>query len=142
MPLEDLGHKHQFHGVQPVLPVADVAATASYFRDVLGFEIDFLEGEPPVHGRVKQGDGSFGFPVYIHLSQAPPAEVRPSGELRIHVGRDLDGLFEAYRALGVAIVFAPTSQPWGLREFAVREPNGHVLRFCAESSPGPEVRES
>ena len=58
--------------------------------------------------------------------------MRPSGELRIYVGRDLDGLFEEYRRLGVEVVFPPVSQPWGLREFAVREKNQHVLRFCAE----------
>jgi hypothetical protein len=28
------------------------------------------------------------------------------------------------------VVEAPTSQPWGLREFAIREPDGHILRFC------------
>lgn len=130
---QDLGGKHQFHGVQPVLPVADVAASAEYFRDVLGFEIDFLEGNPPAHGRVMKGDGTYGNPIYIHLSKAPPDEVRPSGELRIHVGHDLDGLFDAYRALAVSVVFPPIAQPWGLREFAVREINGHVLRFCAEA---------
>ncbi len=130
---EDLGREHQFHGVQPVLPVTDVGASARYFRDVLGFEIDFLEGNPPIHGRVKKGDGSWGQPVYIHLSSSAPDEVRPSGELRIHVGHDLDGLFEKYRRLGVEVVFTPVSQPWGLREFAVREINGHVLRFCAEA---------
>jgi len=131
--MEDLGRKHQLHGVQPVLPVADVAASAGFFRDVLGFDVDFLEGDPPVHGRVKKGDGSWGQPIYIHLTLAAPAEVRPSGELRIHVGRDLDGLFEVYRRSGVEVVFPPVSQSWGLREFAVRESNGHVLRFCAEA---------
>jgi uncharacterized glyoxalase superfamily protein PhnB len=79
------------------------------------------------------GDGSFGHPVYIHLTLAEPGEVRPSGETRIHVGHDLDGLFSEYRRLGVEVVFEPVSQPWGLREFAVREANGHVLRFCAEA---------
>lgn len=131
-PADDLGTRHELHGVQPVLPVADVAGAAAYYRDVLGFEIDFLAGEPPDHGRVRKGDGSFGQPVYIHLTKASPAPVRPGGELRIHVGRDLDGLFAAYRALDVEVVFAPVSQPWGLREFAVRDPDGHVLRFCAE----------
>ncbi len=115
-----------------MLPVADVAASARYFRDFLGFEIDFLEGDPPVHGRVKQGDGTYGDRIYIHLSKAAPEAVRPSGELRIHLGHDVDGLFDAYRALGVAVVFPPISQPWGLREFAVHEINGHVLRFCGE----------
>jgi glutathione S-transferase len=136
---EDLGRKHQFHGVQPVLPVADVAASAAYFHDVLGFDIDFLEGDPPIHGRVTKGDGSWGQPVYVHLSRSAPDEVRPSSELRIHVGHDLDGLFEEYRRLEVPVVFAPVSQPWGLREFAVREINGHVLRFCAEAA-GREPR--
>ena len=131
---DDLGRKHQFHGVQPVLPVGDVAASAKYFCDVLGFELDFLEGDPPVHGRIKKGDGSWGQPVYIHLTQDAPDNVRPSGELRIYVGQDLDGLFDAYRGLGVSVVFAPVSQPWGLREFAVHELNGHTLRFCAEIS--------
>ena len=43
----DLGTLHQFHGVQPVLPVADVSRAARWFRDVLGFELDFVAGEPP-----------------------------------------------------------------------------------------------
>jgi uncharacterized glyoxalase superfamily protein PhnB len=127
---EDLGAKHQFHGVQPVLPVEDVAVSAAFFRDVLGFDMDFLVGSPPVHGRVMKGDQTYGDPVYIHLTATPRADVRPSGELRIHVGHDLDGLYEKYQALGVTIVESPRSHSWGLREFAVREPNGHVLRFC------------
>jgi hypothetical protein len=86
-----------------------------------------------LHGRVKSGDGSYGSTIYIPLSQAPAAEVRPSGELRIHVGQALDALFEQYRARGVAVAFSPVSQPWRLREFAVRELNGHVLRFCGEA---------
>lgn len=136
MPLErendELGRKHQLHGVQPVLPVSDVAASARFFHEVLGFEVDFLEGEPPVHGRVKVV-GSWGHPVYIHLSLAEPGAVRPSGETRIYVAKDLDGLFEEYRRRGVEVVFSPVSQPWGLREFAVRETNRHVLRFCSET---------
>jgi catechol 2,3-dioxygenase-like lactoylglutathione lyase family enzyme len=128
---EALGRKHQLHGIQPVLPVSDVAASAGFFRDVLGFEIDFLEGDPPLHGRVKVV-GDWGHPVYIHVSQAESEEVRPSGEIRIYVGRDLDGLFEAYRRRGAEVVFAPVPQPWGLREFAIREVHGHVLRFCKE----------
>jgi len=127
----ELGRKHQLHGVQPVLPVSDVATSADFFERVLGFAVDFLEGDPPVHGRVKVV-GNWGHPVYIHLSLAEPEEVRPSGEIRIYVGHDLDGLFAEYRRLGVEIVFTPVSQPWGLREFAVRDIDGHVLRFCKE----------
>lgn len=130
-----LAAHHQLHGVQPVLTVADVAAAARFFVDVLGFDLDFLYGEPPVHGRVKTGDGTYGQPIYVHLSLPKEDEAGrpPTGELRIHVGHAVDALCEVYRERGAHIVQEPTSQPWGLREFVVLEPNGHHLRFCAEA---------
>ncbi|VTU35312.1 Glyoxalase-like domain protein [Variovorax sp. PBL-H6] len=127
----DLGTLHEFHGVQPVLPVADAARAARYFCDVLGFELDFIAGEPPSYARVKKGDRSYGDPVYIRLWQCRRGEAQAwRGEIVIHVGQDVDGLHAAYAKRGVNVVEPPTSQPWGLREFAIREPDGHVLRFC------------
>jgi catechol 2,3-dioxygenase-like lactoylglutathione lyase family enzyme len=150
----ELAERHQFHGIQPLLPVADVTRAARYFRDVLGFELDFIAGEPPSYARVKHvprcdgpadavpcrqplaqagtlaspGDGA---PVYIRLWQCNARETRQwRGEIVIHVGHDVDGLHDAYRQRGVEVIEPPTSQPWGLREFAIREPDGHVLRFC------------
>ncbi len=127
----DLGTLHEFHGIQPVLPVTDAARAARYFRDVLGFEIDFIAGEPPSYARVKKGDRTYGDPVYIRLWQCGRREDAAwRGEIVIHVGRDVDGLYAAYVKRGVDVIEPPTSQPWGLREFAIREPDGHVLRFC------------
>lgn len=127
----DLGTRHQFHGVQPVLPVADAARAARYFCDVLGFELDFIAGEPPSYARVKHVPAAgHGEAVYLRLWQVNVREARPwRGEIVIHVGYDLDGLHATYVKRGVEVIEPPTSQPWGLREFAVREPDGHVLRF-------------
>ena len=129
---DDLGTRHQFHGVQPVLPVADAARAARYFCDVLGFELDFIAGEPPSYARVKHVPApGLGDAVYLRLWQVNAREPRPwRGEIVIHVGHDVDGLHAAYVKRGVDIVEPPTSQPWGLREFALREPDGHLLRFC------------
>ena len=129
---DDLGTRHQFHGVQPVLPVADATRAARYFCDVLGFELDFVAGEPPSYARVKHvPPAGQGEAVYLRLWQVNVRDTRPwRGEIVIHVGHDIDGLYAAYVKRGVDIVEAPTSQPWGLRELAVREPDGHVLRFC------------
>lgn len=126
----DLGTRHQFHGVQPTLPVADVAASVAYYRDVLGFEADFLHGDPPTFGRVMKGDRTYGDPVYLRFALAPAGGVTHAGEVAIHVGHDVDGLFEAYRDRGVALLHPPRSEPWGLREFRVADPDGHVLRFA------------
>ncbi len=132
---QTLGALHQFHGVQPVLPVADVVRAARYFCSVLGFEMDFIAGEPPSYARVKMGvrppgERGWGDPVYLRLWQVSVRDARPwRGEIAIHVGHDLDGLHAAYVKRGVDIVEPPVSQPWGLREFAIREPDGHILRF-------------
>ena len=42
---------------------------------------------------------------------------------------DLDATFEKVRASGAEIVQEPTSQPWGTRDFAVRDPSGNLVRI-------------
>jgi catechol 2,3-dioxygenase-like lactoylglutathione lyase family enzyme len=134
--MSGIAEHHQIHGLQPVLPVPDVAAAADWFCRVLGFEIDFLLGEPPVHGRVKLGDGRWGAPVFIHLSRAA-GPVQPCGELRLHAGHDVDGLhahaLAQLPACGGRVTMPPTDQPWGLREFAIEGPAGHRLRIGADA---------
>jgi catechol 2,3-dioxygenase-like lactoylglutathione lyase family enzyme len=41
---------------------------------------------------------------------------------------DLDAAFEKVRASGAEIVQEPTAQPWGTRDFAVRDPSGNLVR--------------
>ena len=146
---EPLAKHHQLHGVQPVLPVPDVAAAADWFVRVLGFTLgftlDFLHGEPPcVHGRVKLGDRSHGDPIYIHLSRNEGL-IQPCGETRLHVGHDIDGLHAHVVAQmvtqavaqGGTVLQPPTNQPWGLREFVVQAPGGHRLVLGAEAPRTP-----
>ncbi len=132
----DIAQHHQIHGVQPVLPVPDVPAAADWFGRVLGFEIDFLHGEPVFYGRVKLGDRSWGDPVYIHLSQSREP-IRPCGETRLHVGHDIDGLHAHALAHGATVLMPPTDQPWGLREITLQAPGGHRLVLGAELAPKP-----
>ena len=42
---------------------------------------------------------------------------------------DLDAAFEKVRAAGAEIVQEPTDQPWGTRDFAVRDPSGNLVRI-------------
>jgi uncharacterized glyoxalase superfamily protein PhnB len=46
---------------------------------------------------------------------------------------DLDAAFEKVRAAGAEVVQEPTEQPWGPRDFAVRDPSGNLVRI--EQSP-------
>jgi catechol 2,3-dioxygenase-like lactoylglutathione lyase family enzyme len=42
---------------------------------------------------------------------------------------DLDATFEQVRGSGAEIVQEPTDQPWGTRDFAVRDPSGNLVRI-------------
>ena len=42
---------------------------------------------------------------------------------------DLDGVFERVQAGDADIVEEPTDQPWGVRDCAVRDPAGNLLRI-------------
>jgi catechol 2,3-dioxygenase-like lactoylglutathione lyase family enzyme len=47
---------------------------------------------------------------------------------------DLHAAFEKVRASGAEIVQEPTEQPWGTRDFAVRDPSGNLVRI--DQPPG------
>jgi catechol 2,3-dioxygenase-like lactoylglutathione lyase family enzyme len=124
---------YELHGMQPVLGVRDVAAAVAFYRDKLGFHVDFVEGEPPVHARVC-ADPSYSSPT-VHIRFEPlasEASLSPSVYLWLHVGRGLDRLFELYRERGVTIVEEPADRPWGLRQFTIQDGDGYQITICAE----------
>ncbi len=72
---------------------------------------------------------------------APPEPVEPQPRLdrRPHVSEpdseglgvdDLDATFEKIRASGAEVLQEPTSQPWGARDCAFRDPSGNLVRIA------------
>ena len=58
-------------GLAPVLLVADVAATADYYRDVLGFEVERYELIPEHYGYARRGA------CLLHFARFEGASARP-----------------------------------------------------------------
>jgi uncharacterized glyoxalase superfamily protein PhnB len=115
--------------VVPILFVRDVPASAAYWRDKLGFEIDFLYGEPPFYGAVSR-DG-----VCLHLrcvrepNFAELAAREHSLILAAVETADLHALYGEVRSRGAQIAQPPTRQPWGGEDFHVRDPDGNGVSF-------------
>ena len=122
--------EHQLHGIQPVLQVADVPATIAYYQS-LGFELDFIAGDPPAMARVSSGDRTNAGAARFRIAPIGASGARPDrGCYWIHVGHDLDGLFAKLAAQGIDVVAPPTTQPWGLRDFRVRDPDGNLMLYA------------
>ena len=120
-----------FQSLEPVLLVHDVAASAEYYQQKLGFRLTFVYGDPPNHAGLSYGDWT-GAGVNIQLSAvSAERELTTSTYLYINVSSNIDSLHETYADRGVNIIEPLKTEPWGRREFTIRDLNGHVIRFAA-----------
>jgi catechol 2,3-dioxygenase-like lactoylglutathione lyase family enzyme len=119
----------ELKSVVPILFVRNVTANAAFFREKLGFEIDFLYGEPPFYGSVSRGGVRLHLrfvkqPNFAELAQREVSLILASIEVSA-----LQELFEEFKARGVEFAQTPTKHPWGGTDFHVRDPDGNTFSF-------------
>jgi predicted enzyme related to lactoylglutathione lyase len=122
------------------LPHTDPDASLAFYRDLLGFEVRADAGKGAMRwvtvGPADQPDVSL---VLEPPGLAPGTTdeerrtiagmMAKGGYARIVLATDdLDGTFARLRDGGAEVVQEPTEQPWGLRDCAVRDPAGNVVR--------------
>ncbi|HEV2817517.1 MAG TPA: VOC family protein [Allosphingosinicella sp.] len=119
----------QMRAHAPVLMVGDVVRAHAYYADKLGFRSPRMWGEPPTFC-IAEREG-----LELMLSQVEPGKgVHPNAD---HSGRldayfwvnDADALYAEFAANGAEMVCEPEDRVYGMREFLVRDPDGHLLCF-------------
>lgn len=115
----------------PMLFVADVAASAAFFRDKLGFTVDFLHGHPAFYGGVSR-DGVKLHLRFVHEPVITP-ELREEEQLlaAFVVVDNVKALFEEYKTAGVPFASPLRKEPWGGPTFTVEDPDGNRISFNA-----------
>lgn len=109
--------------VCPVLQVADLSQALAYYRDVLGFEQEFAYGEPPFYGAVKLGEAS------VHLA-SPSAQAARRGLGSAYFFCDnVDAYYAKIVSKGATVTSALADQPYAMRDFQVKDPDGNLLGF-------------
>ena len=116
--------KARIVGASHVLAVPDVARTARWWIDVMGFEMIM---EPEGWKFVRRDR------CVVMLGECPDAI--PPGALGDHqyfayiYMDDLDLYHAEIAPRGAEILLPPTDKPWGMREMPVRTPDGHRIMF-------------
>ena len=113
-------HDSELSCPRPILTVRNLAASTRYYREKLGFKLDWEYGDPPDFASVSRGEGVF---FMCQDCQGHP------GAWAMLFARDVDRLHDEFRKKGAEIRMAPTDMPWGLREMHVADPDGNILRF-------------
>ncbi|HEY6629861.1 MAG TPA: glyoxalase superfamily protein [Rhizobiaceae bacterium] len=118
-----------FKPAVPILFVRDVPASAAFFKDKLGFGIDFLHGEPPFYGSVSRGEAC----LHLRCVDAPNFAEIAAWEVSLILATievsDVWALFEEFNGRGIEFAQTPTRQDWGGTDFHVRDPDGNVISF-------------
>ena len=116
----------------PQFLVDDLSAAIDYYRDRLGFELDF------VYESFYASVSRDGFS--IHLKCAPKTVAnrthRKQNEHRdTYVGiRGIEALFDELKSKGAHIIRALEERPWGCKDFYVEDLDGYLLCFSEETA--------
>jgi catechol 2,3-dioxygenase-like lactoylglutathione lyase family enzyme len=123
------------------LPQDDPDAAVAFYRDILGFEVRNDVGYNGMRWITVGPPGQPGTSIVLHPPAADPgitdderrtiAEMMAKGTYAIITlaSKDLDGVFERLQASDVEVVQEPTDQPYGVRDCAVRDPAGNLIRI-------------
>jgi catechol 2,3-dioxygenase-like lactoylglutathione lyase family enzyme len=118
--------------------VHDPDLALAFYRDTLGLELrnDVARGDFRwiTVGTDSQPEVGIVLTNYLNGSPADSdavARLVAKGALNgVNFNTDdLEGTFGQLRAAGAEIVQEPTDQPWGTRDFAVRDPSGNLVRI-------------
>ncbi len=104
----------------PIFGVSSLKASQSYYRDALGFKLDWDYGDPPDFGSVSRGNS------VLFIGQDNSGS---HGSWMMVFARDVDALYAEFVERKAIIKMPPTNMPWGLREMHVADPDGNVIRF-------------
>ncbi len=129
------------HQITPILNVADVLQSQAWF-EALGWQRGFTwpHGDAsPDFGAVCSGkseiflcrgaQGSRGT-----IMPRSPGDDQTDGvwmSLWVASPAEVDATHAKAVSLGYIVTFPPTDEPWGVREFHLRHPDGHMFRVSA-----------
>jgi uncharacterized glyoxalase superfamily protein PhnB len=123
------------------LPLTDPDEAIAFYRDVLGFEIRNDVGKGTMRWITVGPPSQPGTSIVLHPAGVTPGptddERRVITEMMakgtygglLLATKDLDGTFDRLQSTDAEIIQEPTQQPYGVRDCALRDPAGNLIRI-------------
>jgi uncharacterized glyoxalase superfamily protein PhnB len=123
------------------LPHDDPEESLAFYRDVLGFEVRLDVGGGKMRWITVGPPGQPGTSIVLHPPAVDPGitederrtitEMMAKGTYAILLlaSADLDSTFAQLQSSDIEVVQEPTDQPYGLRDCALRDPAGNLIRI-------------
>ncbi len=111
-----------------ILAVQDLRRSTEFWMTTLGFARDFGDGSD---GWSWLSRGGFAVGLGECANEPAASTLGDHSYVAYVTVDDVDALYDEFRARGASLQAPPSSKPWGMREFALRTPDGHRLTFGA-----------
>ena len=107
-----------------ILAVNDVVSSISFYQDKLGFTLTFSHGTPTDYAVLRRDET-----VHIHLTKKEEnLPVGNQASMYIFV-YDVDKLFNEFIHQKVLMHEPLANRDYGMRDFDVKDPDGHIITF-------------
>ncbi len=129
-------------GAEPQLFVTDIKRSCDFFCEKLGFSLVFSYGKPPYYAQL----GRDAARLNLRCVERPVIEstVRDREELlsvsllsvtmTVATADEIKLLFLEFQSAGVAFHQKLKKQPWGAKNFVVKDPDGNLLLFAGPAN--------
>lgn len=116
----------EFPAAVPEIPVSDIDTALQYYKNHLGFTIDWGDQDGGIAGISKGNCRLFltNAAFRKHYGNSGPVVIW----LNLDSKEAVDALYERWRGNRAKIISPPESKPWGLHEFTAADPDGNLFR--------------
>jgi catechol 2,3-dioxygenase-like lactoylglutathione lyase family enzyme len=122
---------------EPQLFVTDIQRSCEFFREKLGFTLVFSYGKPPYYAQVGRDAARLNLRCVerpVIESTARDREELLSVSMTVATAEEIKLLFLEFRSADVAFHQTLKKQPWGARNFIVKDPDGNLLLFAGPAN--------
>jgi predicted lactoylglutathione lyase len=116
----------RFPAAVPEIPVSDIDKVLDYYKNMLGFTIDWGGTEGGIAGISKEDCRLFltNDVFRSHYGNTGSVMIWLNFDSR----EDVDELHRVWSSAGARIISLPESKPYGLHEFTASDPDGNFIR--------------
>jgi uncharacterized glyoxalase superfamily protein PhnB len=122
---------------EPQLFVTDVQKSCEFFRKKLGFSLVFSYGKPPYYAQVGRDAGRLNLRCVerpVIASTVRDQEELLSVSMTVATADEIKLLFLEFQSAGVVFHQRLKKQPWGAKNFIVKDPDGNLLLFAGPAN--------
>lgn len=113
--------------------VSDIQKSCDFFTRKLGFTVVYTYGEPPFYGQVKRDAARLNLKCMDRPVIDPELREREqllSADMGVDTADAIKQLYLEFQQAGVEFQQTLMRQPWGAKNFVVKDPDGNLLLFA------------